>query len=173
MWIRLIKIKHGAVIKGRFSQEWAKENGTYSNHLCRCLIPHYNDVIMSAMASQITGVSSVYSTICSDEDQRKHQSSASLAFVRGIHRSPFNSPHEEPVTRKCFHLMTSSCVAGSILSESPCSAIKPSKDSSNKHNERNMVCFDKQPPKLIHYNNSLKIPSSGGIPSWFFEDANS
>ena len=35
-------------------------------------------------------------------DQRKHQSSASLAFVRGIHRRPVNSPHKGPVTRKVF-----------------------------------------------------------------------
>ena len=49
---------------------------------------------------QITGVSIVYSTVCSDADQRKHQSSASLAFVRGIHRWPVNSPHKWPVTRK-------------------------------------------------------------------------
>ena len=42
----------------------------------------------------------VYSTVYSGEDQRKHQSSASLAFVRGIHRSPVNSPHKGPVTRK-------------------------------------------------------------------------
>ena len=60
-----------------------------------------NDVIMKAMASQITGVS-VYSTVVSDADQRKHQSSASLAFVRWIHRWPVNSPHRRPVTRKMF-----------------------------------------------------------------------
>ena len=36
---------------------------------------------MSTMASQITGVSILYSTVCSDADQRKHQSSVSLAFV--------------------------------------------------------------------------------------------
>ena len=47
---------------------------------------HYGDVIMSAMASQITNVSIVYSAVCSGADQRKHQSSTSLAFVRGIHR---------------------------------------------------------------------------------------
>ena len=63
---------------------------------------------MSAMASQITGVSIDYSTVCSGANQRKHQSSASLAFVRGIHRWPVNSPHKGSVTRKCFHLMTSS-----------------------------------------------------------------
>ena len=75
--------------------------------LCHC-----NGVIMSVMVSQITGVSIVCSTVGSDVDQRKHQSLASLAFVRGIHRSSVNSPHKGPVTRKCFHLMTSSwCVS--------------------------------------------------------------
>ena len=49
---------------------------------------HYNDVIMGAMASQITGLMVVYSTVYSGTDQRKHQSSASLALVRGIHRWP-------------------------------------------------------------------------------------
>ena len=57
---------------------------------------------MSAMASQITGVSTVYWTACSGADQRKHQSSASLAFVWGIHRWPVNSSHKRPVTRKMF-----------------------------------------------------------------------
>ena len=53
---------------------------------------------MSAMASQITGVSIVYSTVCSGADQRNHQSSASLAFVRLIHRWPMTSPHKGAVT---------------------------------------------------------------------------
>ena len=52
------------------------------------------------MPSQITGVSIVYSNVCSGADQRKHQRSASLAFVRGIHRWPVNSPQRGPVTRK-------------------------------------------------------------------------
>ena len=69
---------------------------------------HHSDVIMSAMASQITGVSIVHSTVYSGADQRKHQISASQAFVRGIHQWPVNSPHKGPLTRKCFHLMTSS-----------------------------------------------------------------
>ena len=56
--------------------------------LSRCIQHlHHSDVIMSAMASQITGVSIIYSTICSGTYQRKYQSSASLAFLRGIHRS--------------------------------------------------------------------------------------
>ena len=62
---------------------------------------------MSAMASQINSLMIVYSAVYSGTDQRKHQSSASLAFVRGIHRWPVNSPHKGPVTRKIFYLMTS------------------------------------------------------------------
>ena len=64
---------------------------------------HYNDVIMSTIASQITSLMIVYSTVYSGADQRNHQSSsASLAFVWGIHRGPVNSPHKGPVTRKMF-----------------------------------------------------------------------
>ena len=55
---------------------------------------HHNDVTMSC--------SIVYSTVCSGADQRKHQSSAWLAFLRVIHRWPVNSPHKGPVTRKVF-----------------------------------------------------------------------
>ena len=54
------------------------------------------------MASQITGVSIVYSTVCLGIHQRKCQSSASLAFVREIHRWSVNSPYKRPVTRKMF-----------------------------------------------------------------------
>ena len=57
---------------------------------------------MIEMASQITSLAIVYSIVYSDADQRKHQSSASLAFVRGIHRGPVNSPHKRAVTRKMF-----------------------------------------------------------------------
>ena len=57
---------------------------------------------MSLVASQITSLMIVYSTVYSDADQIKHQSSASLAFVRGIHRGPVNSPHKGPLTRKMF-----------------------------------------------------------------------
>ena len=71
-----------------------------SIHCRPVLTHHYDDVIMSAVASQITSLTVVYSTVYSCTDQRKHQSSASLAFVRGIHRGPVNSPHKWPVTRK-------------------------------------------------------------------------
>ena len=82
---------------------------TITGHLCGIhwspvvrVSQHYNDVIMSAMASQSTGVSIVCLTVCLGADQRKHQSSASLAFVREIHRWPVDSPHRGPVTRKMF-----------------------------------------------------------------------
>ena len=72
-----------------------------------CTVPristlHYNDIIMGAMAPQITSFAIVCSTEYSGADQRKYQSSASLAFVRGIHRCPVNSPHKGPLTRKMF-----------------------------------------------------------------------
>ena len=78
----------------------------YKCRICRqnhiYFIRHYCDVIMSQTASQITSLTIVYSIVDSGTDQRKHQSSASLAFVRGIHRGPVNSPHKWPVTRKMF-----------------------------------------------------------------------
>ena len=80
--------------------------------------PYYGDVIMSAMASQITSLTIVYSTVYSDADQRKHQSSASLTFVRGIHRGPVNSPHKWPVTRKMFPF-------GDVIMESKNSLKRP------------------------------------------------
>ena len=66
------------------------------------LVGHCGDVITGPMAYQIISIAIVYSTVHSDTDQRKHQSSASLAFVRRIHRCPVNSPHKRPVTRKMF-----------------------------------------------------------------------
>ena len=78
-------------------------------------VSFYGDVIIRANVYQITGVSMVFSTICSGADQRKHQSCASLAFVKGSHRWPVNSLHRGPVTQKMFpfddvimfHMMTS------------------------------------------------------------------
>ena len=63
---------------------------------------HYDDVIMGTTVSLITSLTIVYSTVYPDGDRRKHQSSASLAFVWGIHRGPVNSPHKWPVTREMF-----------------------------------------------------------------------
>ena len=76
---------------------------------------HYSDVIISAMASEITSITIVYSILYSGADQRKHRSSASLASVKGIHRSPVNSPHKG----KCFYLKTSACPSWINGIESP------------------------------------------------------
>ena len=77
-----------------------------TNHCIRFTIwfdgKHYGDVVMGAIASQSISFTIVYSTIYSDVDQRKQPSSALLAFVRGIHRGPLNSPYKWSVTRKMF-----------------------------------------------------------------------
>ena len=63
---------------------------------------HYSDVVMGTIASQITSLTIVFSTVYSYANQRKHHSCASLAFVWGIHQGPVNSPHKWPVTWKMF-----------------------------------------------------------------------
>ena len=83
---------------------------------------YYNDVIMGAIASQITSLTIVYSTVYSDADQRIHQSSASLAICAGNSSGTgefpapcgkFTSPrwmtNGQSVCGKCFHLTTSPC----------------------------------------------------------------
>ena len=69
---------------------------------------HYNDVILNASASQITSLTIVYSTVYSGIYERTHQSSASLAFVRGIHRGPrkmlpFDDVIMNEITTQMFH----------------------------------------------------------------------
>ena len=86
-----------------------------------CTTYHYSDVTMGSMTSQITSLTIVYSAVYADADQRKHQSSASLVIVRGIHRRPVNSPHKWPVTRKMFPfddviMFVVLCVCGYIVS---------------------------------------------------------
>ena len=57
---------------------------------------------MGTISSQITSLTIVCSTVYSDADQRKHQRSASLTFVRGIRRGPVHSPHKWLVRREMF-----------------------------------------------------------------------
>ena len=76
--------------------------GVIGNILRYILWWHHSDIILGEITSQITIFSIVYSTVCSGVDQRKYQSSTSLAFVRGIHRWPVNFTHKGPVTRKMF-----------------------------------------------------------------------
>ena len=63
---------------------------------------HYSGVMMGMMASQITSLTIVYSSVYTGKDKRKHQISASMAFVRGVYRWPVNSPQKRPVTRKIY-----------------------------------------------------------------------
>ena len=82
---------------------------------------HYDDVRMGAIASQITSLTIVYSTVYLDADQRKHQSSASLAFVWGIHRDRWIPRTKGQLRGKCFHLMTSSWIPQSLGGIRKCS----------------------------------------------------
>ena len=91
------QLQHSIEIKGLNPLRLSQPNPTD-----RVAIIYYSDVIMGAMVSQITSLVIVYLTVPSDADQRKHESSASLALVRGIHRWPMNSPHKGLVTRKTF-----------------------------------------------------------------------
>ena len=102
--VPLFQIYHGV----HTVQQWQRQNTN-----------HYNDVIMSAVTSEITGILMICSTVWSGADQRKHQSSLSLAFVRGIHRWPVNSPHKGPVTRKVFPLFDDVIMQTSISQITP------------------------------------------------------
>ena len=107
---------------------------------------------MSTMVSQITSVSVVCSTVCSGADQRKHQRSASLTSVRGIHRSPMGSPHKGPVTQKMFlfddvtmkkgKIFKLQCVRKYVLKLRTCSYASDSR-------RRKRLCFPKISINLI------------------------
>ena len=84
---------------------------------------HYKNVIMTTIASQITSLAVVYSTVYSDADQRKHQSSASLASVWGIHRDRGISRTKGQLRGKCFHLMTSPWIIYALAKS--CSRLPP------------------------------------------------
>ena len=75
----------------RFRENWVQMSFGQMPTIAQHPRFHYIDVIMRTMASQITSLTIIYSIVYSGPDQRKHQSSASLAFVRGIHRWPVNS----------------------------------------------------------------------------------
>ena len=100
-WFTYIEIDN-ATVRTQMRYQLSLYILVFKNGKINNLVSHYSDVIMGAIASQITSLTIVYSTVYSDADQRKHQSFASLAFVRGIHRGPVNSPHKWPVTRKSF-----------------------------------------------------------------------
>ena len=105
-WFKPFRNLINSLSRGNVAVIYKVDIFSASNELVVRWIPpnHNNDDIMSAIASQITSLTVVYSIVYSDADQRNHQSSASLAFVRGIHRWPVNYPHKWPVTRKMFPL---------------------------------------------------------------------
>ena len=116
-----------------FSIPLAEDNDTLFLHFCwwHGSLPrhsfsthstHYNDVIMGAIAPQIISLMIVFSTVYLDTDQIKHQRSASLAFVRGIHRRPVNSTYKWPVTRKMFpfdYVIMLKCLTWNIAAIEP------------------------------------------------------
>ena len=70
---------------------------------CHCYMKyHYNDIIMSMMASQITSPMIVYSTVYSGANKKNIKAPHYWPFVWGIHWWPVNSPHKWPVKRKFF-----------------------------------------------------------------------
>ena len=111
IWLH-VKLKPALQLKGQLWPncfQWTSSSSHVKVSYRECLwvqniiyILHQSDVIMSMMASQITSLMIVNSTVYSGADQRKHQSSTSLAFVWRIHQWPVNSPHKGPVTQKMF-----------------------------------------------------------------------
>ena len=63
---------------------------------------HYNDVTMTTMASQITSLTVVYSTVYSDADKKKTSKLRVTGLCVGNSPGAVNSPHKGPVTRKMF-----------------------------------------------------------------------
>ena len=124
---------------------------------------HYNDVIMSLIVSQITSLTIVYTTVYSDVHQRKHQNSASLAFVRGIHRGPVNSPHKGPVTRKIFPfddvIMDSPSVDSKATNQSNSTAHPQTKLNSHSGTMRVRPCV----PCLLQH---TALPATETQPPW-------
>ena len=94
-WV-IVSPPYGTFIRWCNSPKISSSRADDTCLLAADIASHYNDVTVSLMASRITSLTIVYSTVYSGADQRKHQSSASLAFVRGL----VNSPHKWPVTRK-------------------------------------------------------------------------
>ena len=96
----ILSRKPMALVKNSDEYYMGKVSNYHATIRQTVFIIHYTDVIMGAIASPITSLTIVYWTLYSGADQRKHQSSMSLTFVRGIPRWPVNSPHKWSVTRK-------------------------------------------------------------------------
>ena len=109
---------------------------------------------MGPMASQITSLTIVNSTVYSCADQSEHQSSASLAFVGGIHRGPVNSLHKRPVTRKMFpfddvimELETHGCVLCTVATDA---LVLKHQDISIHSAEQMSIALNQFQPKILY-----------------------
>ena len=98
--------------KWNLHPNWIGARPQHWYHIIVFLAHYYSDVIVGVIASQITSLTIVYSNVYSGAGQRKHQSSASLAFVLGIHRWP----HRWPVTRKMFPFDDVTCFVQQLTS---------------------------------------------------------
>ena len=123
---------------------------------------HYNDVIMTTIGSQITSLTVVYSTVYSDEDQRKHQSSASLAFVWGIHRDRWIPRTKGQLRGKCFHLMTSWWTVD-VLSRCRCINPKTAANVHVRNQHRSYWCLAATAPRPHYSRCWLNIYCTGPI----------
>ena len=130
---------------------------------------HYNDVIMTTIASQITSLMVDYPTVYSDANQRKHQSSASLAFVWGIQRHRWIPRTKGQWRGKCFHLMTSSCVSVSTDSSQPPTDSSPLPTVSSRHpTYSTQPPTDSSPPPTVssrHPTYSSQPPTDSSLPT--------
>ena len=111
---------------------------------------------MTTMTSQITSLTVVYSTVYSDADQRKHQSSASLAFVWGIHWDRWISRTKGQLCGKCFHLMTSSWKWTERVSPGFPWTWQWHNSSENNWNILRNICCTTHPPMFL--NTEILIP---------------
>ena len=102
VWLHpnLLHFKESRVVTMNRDINWSVQDTVFCRFYTN--VYHNNDVIMSAMASQIISLTIIYSTVYSGADQRTHQISTTLVFVWGLHRWPKNSPQKGSVTRKMF-----------------------------------------------------------------------
>ena len=149
------------LVTSGFSAQSASSPESIATQLRHHVIPHtlfivrnhYRDVIMSTIASQITSLALVYSTVHSGADQRKYQSSVSLAFVWGIHRDRWIPRTKGRLRGKCFHFMTSSC--GRRIYNDITKHIIVNCNRKHDSNLRNMNLFAILPHCARHFNKQI------------------
>ena len=108
--VGLVRMAHGVRDAGYYviirwahcahkSIGWSRDSAVEINNADHCFIGRRVQAMPAWRCLESPASRLFTQPFIQDTDQRKHQSSASLAFVRGIHRSPVNSPHKGPVAR--------------------------------------------------------------------------